>query len=378
MAQGLEPLLVERPEGVLDSEWAGYQREGLEATEEAVRELASRSLRDMQYAGRAAARELKRLRRESSENRKTVKAEVDAELRAEPVYRAIRYLRTGQLDDQPKIDGESYKLHTGLVREILKLDASEPLPASLNGMTSTDNGANPQQLADLFGYSSANQLLHDLLFASPIADAIEAETDNRMRERFGELSSPEALESAVQSAIHNDVRGRFVATELAMLQKAPGKRRALTAAASKLARDTIERLKLRSVRPGQYEAGERRAARLAAETRGNLAEAAAHKRNQLLQFHLAKEAHAAREEADNIRRYLTKFGNANTRKAIDKSFLDQIDTLLGAVQLKPISDVEAPRRTEMSKWIESMRDEASSRPATPTSPRRSTSAHGAT
>lgn len=354
--QGLAPLLEERPAEVEARDWANYQRQGLEATEEAVHELAARSLRDMQYAGRAAARELKRLRREQSENRKATKAEVEDEFGAEPIYRAIRYLRTGQLDDSPKVEGEPYKLQTNITRELLQL-GDDPLPAALNGMTSSENGVHPQQIADLFGFQSANHLLHDLLFTSPFTQAVEAETDNRMRERFGELSSPEAVEQAVQSAIHNEVRGRFVATELAMLQKAPGKRRALTAAASKLARDTISRLKLRNVRPGQYEAGERREARLAMATRGDLAEAAAHKRNQLLQFHLAREAHAARDEAESIRRYLAKFDKANVRKAIDRTFLDQIDQLLEAVQLKSISDVEAQRRTAMHEWIERMRGE---------------------
>ena len=354
--QGLAPFFKDKPEGMTDTEWAQYQAQGLEATQDAAGALERRSLRDMRYAGRAAARELKRLQREVSDRRAVVREEVSDELGSSPVYRAMRYLRTGKVDDgEPS--GEPHKLYTPEVRELLRL-GEDPMPDALSGMTSTENGINPAQVADLFGFTSADHMIRDLLFASPFKDAVEAETDQRMRERYGELSDADQLEAAVQGAIHNEVRGRFVATELAAMQNAVGKRRVMNEAAKRMAKQMIDRIKLRNLRPGQFEAAERRAAKAALKAgAGNLAEAATHKRNQLLQFHAAKAAREAVDEADKARDYLRKFGNKNTRAAIDKSFLDQIDKVLEQFELRQTSDRESDRRQELAKWIESMREQ---------------------
>jgi hypothetical protein len=353
--QGLMPFFDSKPEDMSEADWLAYQREGLDATQEAVGDLAARSLRDMQYAGRSTAREIKRLQREHKERRAVVREEVEAELSALPVYQASRYLRTGRLSEDENPTSEPHKLLTPLVREALQLDASDPMPTALSGMTSTKNGVHPQQIADLFGFTSMDHLLKDLLFASPLTDAIDAETDQRMRDRYGELNSQEDLERAAQEAVHNDVRGRFVATELAAIEKAPGKKRVLTAAAKSMAEKLIGQKRIRDLRPAQFEAAERRAAKEALKTRGDIAKAAMHKRNQLLQFHLAKEAHAAREEAEKARDYLRKFDKTSVRKNLDKSYRDQIDQLLERFQLRQISDAEADRRSDLTDWIEKQR-----------------------
>lgn len=351
---GLTPMFDTKPDEMTDAEFEAYQRVGLEATQEAAHELEQRSLRDMRYAGRAAARELKRLQREAAERRKAVKAEVTDDLSREPVYRATQYIRTGKIDGEATDGG--HRLYTPEVREILKL-GDDPMPSALNGMTSTANGVNPEQVAALFGYSSADEMLRDLLFASPLRDAIEAETDARMQERYGELASPEALQNEVQKAIRNDVRGRHVATELAVLNKAPGSARALAQAAKRVAADTIARIRIRNLRPSRFEAAERRAAAEAhrAGTQ-DLATAATAKRNQLYQFHAARAAREALTEADRARRYLAKFDREGTRRNIDKSYLDQIDVLLERFDLRAsVTDAEADRRRTLAEWVESQR-----------------------
>lgn len=345
------PTTVDKPEGVSDADWAELQGLNRDATAEAAQALERRSLRDMRYAGRATAREVKRLQGEIAEQRKAMRDEVAPEIEALPVYRAIQFLRSGKINGEP-VEGE-HKLYTPEVRALLKLETGDPLPTSLSGMTSTENGIAPSQIAELFGYSSADHLMKDLLFASPLKDAIEAETDARMRERYGELNSPEAVQEAAHAAVHNDVRGRFVATELAALEKAPGKKRVLDGAARRLAEAMIAKLRIRDIRPSQYEAAERRAAR-AAQAAGttDLDEAVRQKRNQLFNFHAAKAAHGAAEEVKQARDYLTKFGDKKTRANIDVSYLDQIDQVLERYELRQVSNKEADRRKALAAWIE--------------------------
>jgi hypothetical protein len=347
----MRPLFAERPDGMSEADWSEYQTLGTDATEAAAKALEARSLRDMKYTGKAVARELKRLQREIKDQRDAMREEVVAEMSQLPVYRATTLFRTGMIDGT-QLEGE-VKLNTEVIREVLLLEDS-PLPDALRGMTK-EGGLHPQQAAELLGYSSAHHLLQDLLFASPFNEAVDAETDTRMRERYGDLNSPEEVEQAAQAAVHNEVRGRHVATELAALQNAPGKKRVLMAAARRIANGTIAKLRIRDIRPSTYETAERKAARAArAAGTQDIDEAARQKRNQLLQFHLAKAAHEARDEVKAARDYLTKFNASKTRANIDPDFLDQIDQLLESVELRQVSNREVDRRKALAKWVEDM------------------------
>lgn len=341
----LAPLFDDKPEGMSDADWAEYQDLNRDARAEASVQLSARSLRDMKFSGRAVAREIKRLQREVADQRAAVREEVMEEFELLPVYRAIAELRNKDSDA---------KLNTEMVREMLQLEDA-PLPDALRGMTSKD-GINPEQIAELFGFSSADHLLQELNFASPIDEAVDAETDQRMRERYGDLNTPEEVEEAARAAVHNEVRGRHVATELAALQNANGKKRVLAEAAKRLASDMIAALRIRDIQPGKYEAAERRAAKAArAAGTQDIDEAVRQKRNQLFNFNAAKAAHEAREEMRAARDYLRKFDNAGTRQNIDPDYLDQIDQLLERYELRIISNREADRRKGLSEWIEAQR-----------------------
>ena len=93
------------------------------------------------------------------------------------------------------------------------------------------NGLHPDIVADIFGFTSGDELVRTLAAANPPKEEIEALTDQRMLERFGELATPEAIERAADVAIHNAARGRMLATEANALAKAAGQRKILTEAA---------------------------------------------------------------------------------------------------------------------------------------------------
>lgn len=286
----------------------------------------------------------------------------DAEYRGEPQYSTYRdpgQFAEGRPGDQiANVEGlGAGRLDLLATKE---LDLPEPVLQALQDrkMTARD-GLHPDIVADLFGFTSGDELVRALADATPPRQEIEGLTDARMLERYGELASPEAIERAADKAIHNEARARFVATEVNALERATGQRKTLASAARVFAGAMIARLKVRAIRPGQYASAEARAAKAAqkASQAGDLAKAAAEKRNQLVQAYAAKAAHEAQEEVDKGLRYLRKFDSDNVRKSLDADYADQIDALLERFDLRSGQSLKAiDKRTALVAWVEAQRE----------------------
>lgn len=227
-------------------------------------------------------------------------------------------------------------------------------------MTAVEGGLHPDVIAEAFGYSSGDEMVRALAEATPPKEEIEAITDQVMMERHGELATPEAIEMAAELAIHNDVRARLMATEYNALAKRTGQRKLLLPAAKAMASAVIGRLKVRDIRPATYTGAEARAGRNAEKAfrKGDTAQAASEKRNQILNFHLAKAAFAAQDEVAKGVRYLQKFAKDGVRKNLDVDYLDQIDALLDRFDLRTGQSLKAiDKRTSLLKWVESQREQ---------------------
>ncbi len=219
------------------------------------------------------------------------------------------------------------------------------------------NGLHPDIVAEMFGFTSGDELVRKLAEVETPSAEIEALTDVRMLERYGDLASPEAIEKAADKAIHNDARARFVATEANALAKATGQRKVLASAAKEFARAMIARLKVRDIKPGQYANAEVRAAKAAeqASKAGDLTTAAAEKRNQLIQNYATRAAYDAQEEVDKGLRYLKKFDG--DIKTLDADYADQIGNLLERFDLrKGQSNKAVDKRTALAEWIKAQRE----------------------
>lgn len=284
----------------------------------------------------------------------------DAELRGSPVYSsayAPEQFFTGKA-------GEQLANPEGLMAGRLDLDslAEMGLPAEfvnhLKALRMTaKEGLHPDLVAEMFGFSSGDELVRTILAAESPKAAIESLTDQRMLEQFGELASPGAIEKAADQAIHNEARARFVATEANALAKASGQRKVLASAAREFAAAMIARLKVRDIKPGQYANAEVRAAKAAekASRAGDMATAAAEKRNQLIQNYATKAAYDAQEEVDKSLRYLKKFDG--DIKGLDADYADQIGGLLERFDLrKGQSNKAIDKRAALADWIKAQRD----------------------
>lgn len=227
------------------------------------------------------------------------------------------------------------------------------------------NGLHPDLVAELFidpemqepMFESGDALVHYLATANDMQAEIDALTDQRMLEQYGDIATPEALERAADAAIHNDARARMITTEANAINRATGKPKIMLQAAKQYASAAVGRLKVRNVKPLQYSNAEARAARAAdkAMKAGDTELAASEKRNQLLNNQLAREAHLAREEVDKGLRYFKKFDKVV--KGIDFEYQDQIHQLLERFDLrKGQTRKAADKRKGLAEWIKAQED----------------------
>jgi hypothetical protein len=364
-ARGYAPLFKSAEEmGATVEEWRSYQEQGMAATQEAIDLLQTRSLRDMKWLSNAKAKILAKLQREAAGKRKAVQKEITDEVRAQPVYAAIRFLTHGELADEHRtnkeralldsIAGQPSKLS---IPDLVAMYGDHPaapwryLNTGKFGHLAAEDGLRPDMVAELFGFTSGDHLVRSILAVEPEADVIQGMTDQRMLERYGDLSSPGAIEQAANEAIHNEARARFIATEARALAKAAGQRNIIVSAAKEFAATLIARKKLREIRPAQYAAAEARAGRNA-ERAKSVVEKATEKRNQLVNHYAARAALDALDEIQKGVQYLRRVGESKT---VDVGYREQIQALLARFDLRPLSPKDAARQVSLQQWIDEQR-----------------------
>ena len=316
--------------GATQAEWQAYQAQQQAQTQEAVDQLGSRSLRDMRWVTNTRARVMRALQREADEKRKAVEAEVTAEVDAEPVRQAERYLnREGGTDPAPRAEQKAWEARRDAERERVTPEVraeylASPEAAGLTGIKKgqflmrnkramaneverrvlaweKDNprprrpDADYSVIAEMFGFTSADHLKKAIEAAGPRDVQIQGVTDQRMLERYGDLTDADAISRAADEAIHNEARARALATELRALEKATGddKHRTMLKAARAFAETVIGRKRIREVRPSSYSAAEARAGKAAMRAK-TVVEKATEKRNQLVNNYAARAAYALR------------------------------------------------------------------------------------
>lgn len=328
--------------GMTVEEFAAYQEQGAAATAEAIHNLEARSLRDLAWARNARGREIKKLQKQAEGLRRDARMEARREVMSQPVYQAWQFLTAKE---------EGGKLYLNPADPSITPEVRESLD-SLK-MTSKD-GAAPDIVAEQFGFTSGDEMINALLASDPPDVAIDVLTDRMMLERHGELATPEAIEQAADQAIHNEARARMVATEANALAQAAGQRKVLVDAAKQFAAQVVARLNVRDLRPSRFTNAAARAAQNAekASRAGDIATAAAEKRNQLVQTLAAKATHDARDEVDSGVKYLRKFERKGVRENLDTGYLEQIDALLDRYDLV-LSASGADRRASLRTWVQS-------------------------
>jgi hypothetical protein len=325
----LSALYDQKPEAMTEDEWARLQALGRDATEEAVEQLERRSVRDLKWASGAKSRALRQLQDEAEELRKAIRAEVTAEVMAEPVNKARAFLRRGLNENGEPVEGAG-KLDLATLKALYGDEPARPtgplgqfatppegpLWTKLRrggkyGEVGTD-GLHPDIVAGWFGYSSGAALIEDLVNGEVASEKIKGLTDQRMLERHGDLSDPQSLEKAANEAVANEARVKFVAAEEAYAAKAVGKKSLLAEAAKAIADRVVARLTLKNLKPAQYISAQIRASRAArkAAAKGDGVGVATAKRTQLINLHTGRAVAAARKEVEKDLRLFARIVTA--------------------------------------------------------------------
>lgn len=327
------------------------------ATAAALDRLGSRSLRDLKWSRQARSRVLKRLQKDVEDKRSATREEVTEEVRQMPVYSVQRFLKFGELrDDAGNVEKvEGAKLSTQALREIFGDGPAalwRYLPPNILS-SSPQHSLHPNAVAEMFGFGNGDKMVRAIVNASKEKDAIEGLTEQRLLERYGDIVTERGMENAADEAVHNEVRGRFVASELKALRESINTRTAL-AAAKEFARNMVGRKRIRDLRPSDHTAAERKAARASDSARaaGDAAAAVRAKRDQLLHHYAAKYTGDAKGDVERKLDYLNKFNRDSVRKNLPIEYLEQIDQLLEDVELRRgVTNKELDRRASYAEWI---------------------------
>lgn len=176
-----------------------------------------------------------------------------------------------------------------------------------------------------------------------------------MLEEHGELTDPDAIQEAVDRAIHNDLRAKFIGVELRHLAKTQRPVRVMQEAARRAAVQMLDTMRLKDLRPSDYAAAEAKASKAAdaALKKGDIAAATTAKEQQLLQNQLASEALKLKEQMKKDLQYLEKIQKDSARKKMGPEAADQIDMLLEKFDLKPPSMKQADEIAKFKTWVKS-------------------------
>ena len=383
--RGMMPIYQSQEQsGMNDDEWASYQNMTKEADDKATGELTEATLRQMKWLSNARSRVLKEIQKQAADIRKKVKEEVAKDVSELPVYKAMKWLKSGETTDQDGVEVKAeagYKLSLDAVKQMYPEDKTglyappdyKKLGYGQYGMMAAE-GLHPDIVASMFGYPSGDIMIRELLAANKFNEEVEIRTDQRMLEEYGELSDPDSVNIAVERAVHNEARARFVAVELRHMAKATQPVRIMLEAAKQAAKSLIAGRQLKDIKPREFTLAESRAAREAEKLMkaGKSNDATVAKKNQLLNNQLASEALSANTEVAKFldvvkkvfapdsrladrrdmnyvsaaRAILAQFGLGNTElgvdgylaniKNYDPEFYAEIEALLTAGKIPPM------------------------------------------
>ena len=199
------------------------------------------------------------------------------------------------------------------------------------------DGFDPEAIASRFGYESADKMIREIVDAPAPKELIEQKSGELMQEGYSDLFDENAVNQAIDEAVHNDIRAQMLAREMAAISKMSGRHAELNAAAKAVAGNIISKSLIRDIRPSVFSATELRLARQydKALRSGDTVEAARIKRNQLVNFHAAKRAHEVQAQIKSLKDLEQKVFGSDERlsKARDFNYVTLARAVMGMFDL---------------------------------------------
>lgn len=354
-----DPLFRDRPPGMSETDWNTYQRLARRSKEQAEAKLLDKTMA--------------KVRREKEAwwkaERKQLREEVEARITALPQYRLIEAMANGRIitpdGDQPAPDVRIAR--KDLVEQFGPGVLAELSRERFGGKRAiyADDGLPPDVAAEMFGFAGAVEMVQILQNTTKRIDAINAETDRIMLERYGDPMTDGTIEQEAVDAIHNDQQAQKNVAEARQIAAQLGRdTRAMTATLYRQrARLMLGRMTVREASaPTRFLAAERRAGReaeraFAKVARGDasaLAAALQAKEQQILNaalFDLSREAEA---EVGKAREKMQAYGKKSVREKLEGGYIEQIDDLLDRYDFRRRSPGQVAKTERLREFVDRM------------------------
>ena len=376
--------------GMTPREFSAYRKEVEKAHNEAETRLQQKLMKEI-------SRE-----QESwwKEERAKVRAEVEKEAKEEPAYIAFQVLTNGKdFEGRPVEDG--FKLSkTDLVRMYGK-EFVKKLPRSFRYLYAKEGGLHPDAVAEVFGFSSGDEMIRKMANIPPMKQFVEAETDVRMRQTYGDMLNDGTIADEALKALHSDYQGQVLRAELRALRRKEREVKPFVQAEKEKGESALQREKrerdyerrwmeagippleafrmwaaqaigakpIKDINIGVYARAEQKAGKeaFAAAAKGQFDKAGEMKQKQLLNHYLYLEAVTAKEESEKIYSYAKRLEKPASQSRIGKAggeYLEQINAILERYEFKKQTLETLGKRQSLLEWAQ-QQEELGLEPAIP-------------
>jgi GGDEF domain-containing protein len=211
-AANVQPMFTTAEQaGMTPAEFAVYSAKVGEASQRAREILERKLMADVKREQTAAYRA----------KLEQVRGEVETQVHALPVYRALAAMQYGtHPDGTPFIEGEEpvpSKLSKQILVERYGAERLKTLPKPY--IYTREGGLDPDLMAEIYGYSSGDEMLTAVAAAPPMQQAIAQQTAQRMHAEYGSTLTDGTLPAEAQAAVLNDGREEIIRAELHALEQ---------------------------------------------------------------------------------------------------------------------------------------------------------------
>ena len=355
--QNIQPLFADpKAIGMTDAEAASYLKAREAAEREATEELTKKFMDQVQ----------RKDKKEWQAQRDKIKEEVTKEVDEIPIYIAIAGLKNEAFPDAPDTD----KISKRVIESLYGKEFAKTLPA---GVYTLEEGLHPDTIADLYGFSSGDEMLKKMSNIPSREELIETTTDQRMVEEHGDMLVDGTLPEQAMQAVHNEKRSLLLRKELEILasENLPVLKDVLRRVSRRIppveavrdqARRVIQGMKVRQINPSLYQRAEAKLSKEAVEAvlKGDFDAAFEAKKKELLNHELYRAATEAKNTVDGIVEYMKKFNKLTTREALGKAgadYLEQIDDILERFDFRRgVSLIAIDKRKSLAEWVKEQQE----------------------
>ena len=369
-AYGMQPMFLTQEQSGMDNKtWKEYLDAIQEAQDEAIDILTKASMGQVKWLNTKSKLFKKQQDKNLKNIRKQIEAEETAKAEQETLYKLQKFLKKGEWQDEnnnPFKALGSTKINVDSIKNLLpfydfETEIRELSKGGSNAMVTKTGGLPVDMVAEQFGFEDPLGMINALVGIEPIQDVVKERTDQRLIDEYSDLKDPRQQELALQEALHNEARSRFLAIELRFIRKSQQPVRLQVAAARQAAQRIIRKMKLSDIRPTKFAQNERQARRLLEKAMrdGDDAGVLDAKRSELINSELARAAVEVHKEVDQARKLFDKLFkyNPDKKKTREMNYINAAKQILAAYGEGP--DVEVNYLEKLEKYDPAMYEELS-------------------